>query len=649
MGDIRIASGSLKGRPVETPEGCETRPLLSRLRKSLADVLRPKLPGARILDLFAGSGAIAFELLSNGAAEAVAVERDLATAELVRRNARGLGLTVEVIEGDALAVVPQLARRGDAFDVILVAPPYRLGLQQRTLRALEECAVLANDGLVVVQREKAETQPEPGGKLCLVRERAYGRTVFEFYAASGAPKSAEIAPTWAWWNLPEPQLPLRYAPHLLGRASAFEKLIYRGGPPLDRELDRYQRGNPSMGSTDRRIVTSAVYGLARNRELYRRVLPDDTPGSGRYLMLALLDRQCQHRLAGKLPLPVGGRSWRADLERLETLRLSWVQLIESAWRQPVADSSTETLEAMTNLFAVPAWWLRYGPWCSIGDAVLELARLKTPQDPILRVQTHRADRDQVLKALADLGIPATQTPRSPWGLRIRGRHNLRATTLYREGRVEVQDEGSQLVAWFCDPKPGERLLDFCAGAGGKALALAAVTGGEATVVAHDAESARLEAVQSRARRAQLRNIRVVRDATELQRFGPYDLVLVDVPCTSSGTLRRNPDVAWRWAEHDLQRFSRLQAEILDEAARLVRPGGRLVYATCSVFQAENSAQTHAFHTRHPEFFSDPPGDSGGASPLNGVPGVGSGTFRLAANLPDYDGDAFFLARFRRTG
>ncbi|MEW6488140.1 MAG: RsmD family RNA methyltransferase [Thermodesulfobacteriota bacterium] len=184
---VRITSGWLRGRRVETPAGEGTRPLLTRLRKTLADLLRPKLPGARVLDLFGGSGAISFELLSNGAASAAVCELDPVAAALVAANVQALGLEekVRVLPGDALEWVARLGASGARFDVVVVAPPYGLGLQGRALAALGEHPVLAPGSTVVVQREAREPLAEPPGGLRLTRSRGHGRTVFDFYEPCG--------------------------------------------------------------------------------------------------------------------------------------------------------------------------------------------------------------------------------------------------------------------------------------------------------------------------------------------------------------------------------------------------------------------------------------------------------------------------------
>ncbi len=182
-GEVRITSGSLRGRTVRTPPGLGTRPLLTRVRKALADILRQRLPGARVLDLFAGSGAIAFELISNGGVSAVLCELDPEAAELIRRNAGGLGIAdrIRVITGDALQLAPRLAGEGAVFDVIVVAPPYGLGLQAKALQGLRHLSLLAPGGVIVVQRDVHEEAGSDTGDLSLIRERAYGRTVFEFF------------------------------------------------------------------------------------------------------------------------------------------------------------------------------------------------------------------------------------------------------------------------------------------------------------------------------------------------------------------------------------------------------------------------------------------------------------------------------------
>lgn len=443
-------------------------------------------------------------------------------------------------------------------------------------------------------------------------------------------------------------MPLRHAVAVLRQASQLERVIWEGGPPLDRALQAHQRARPSMGRNDRLLLGAATYGLARNREALRCALPDAAPGEGRLLLLGLIDSLSSR--VGDIPnLPGGVAPWLTVLDRLASLRTAWVRDLEGGWESEIRGARPRVLQAFADLFSVPPWWLRAGPWERVGEAALELALLRRPQHLTLRVQTHRLSRDAALAELRDLGIPARPTERSPWGLVLEGRHNVLSTAIFREGRVEVQDEGSQLVACLCDPKPSEKVLDLCAGGGGKSLALASQLMGRGQIVAHDTDARRLSDTRRRARRASLGNIRIVPDVAAVESLGPYDLVLVDAPCTSSGTLRRNPDAAWRWTEEALGRLVREQAGLLEAAANLVAPGGVLVYVTCSLLTDENGGQVERFLAGNPDFQLSPPGDRRGHGCLAGIPGAQNGSFRIPANLAHYSGDAFFLARLRRRG
>ena len=190
------------------------------------------------------------------------------------------------------------------------------------------------------------------------------------------------------------------------------------------------------------------------------------------------------------------------------------------------------------------------------------------------------------------------TERSPWGLRLAGRPALAASRAYRDGLVEIQDEGSQLAAEFAGAQPGERVLDLCAGGGGKSLALAAAMQNRGHLVAADISPRRLAETARRARRAGVSIIDLVAaDAGAGLAPGSFDRVLVDAPCSGSGAWRRDPDAKWRLSPARLEEYRTLEARLLDEAARLVRPGGRLVYMTCSVLASENDAQIDAFLAR----------------------------------------------------
>jgi 16S rRNA (cytosine967-C5)-methyltransferase len=217
----------------------------------------------------------------------------------------------------------------------------------------------------------------------------------------------------------------------------------------------------------------------------------------------------------------------------------------------------------------------------------------------------KGTRDAARAALADEGWEARATPLSPWGLRIDARRPVTAGPAFQSGLVEIQDEGSQLVAALTDARPGMRVVDWCAGAGGKTLALAAMMQNRGQIVACDVSASRLEGAVRRLRRAGVTNVErhLVQpgDKWAKRRAGAFDRVLVDAPCSGTGTWRRNPDARHRLTAQDLLELTRKQSSILDAAGKLVRAGGRLIYATCSLLEQENEGQVSAFLIRHPEY------------------------------------------------
>ncbi|RVD60211.1 RsmB/NOP family class I SAM-dependent RNA methyltransferase [Mesorhizobium sp. M2D.F.Ca.ET.185.01.1.1] len=241
----------------------------------------------------------------------------------------------------------------------------------------------------------------------------------------------------------------------------------------------------------------------------------------------------------------------------------------------------------------------------------EMAALLTPAPLDLRVNPIRSTREAMLGALKDLGLRAEASAMAPYGIRVHERPSLVSLPMLRTGEVEIQDEGSQLVAMLVDARPGERVVDFCAGAGGKTLAIAAQMNNKGYVVACDVMEGRLKRGAERFRQAGLHNIETRLLASETDRWikrhkGGFDRVLVDAPCSGTGTWRRNPDARWRAQEEQgLDKLVSLQGRILASAARLVKPGGRLVYATCSMLPAENEDQVAAFLAAHPAFRAMP--------------------------------------------
>ncbi|WP_076484273.1 RsmB/NOP family class I SAM-dependent RNA methyltransferase [Rhodobacter aestuarii] len=241
------------------------------------------------------------------------------------------------------------------------------------------------------------------------------------------------------------------------------------------------------------------------------------------------------------------------------------------------------------------------------DFATEMAALLVPPPLDLRVNALKAERAAMLRELQGLGLQAEALTRAPDGIRLEERLSLARLPGLKTGTLEIQDEGSQLVARLVDAQPGDRVVDFCAGAGGKTLAIAAQMNNKGRLIACDVSEGRLKRCAERARRAGLQNAETRLLTSETDRWvkrhkASFDRVLVDAPCSGTGTWRRNPDARWRAPEEQgLEGLVALQGRILASAARLVKPGGRLVYATCALLPEENEGQVAAFLVTHPMF------------------------------------------------
>jgi 16S rRNA (cytosine967-C5)-methyltransferase len=368
--------------------------------------------------------------------------------------------------------------------------------------------------------------------------------------------------------------------------------------PADRQAGEYFRGRRYIGSKDRRAVGDRVYAVLRSRSRLDWWLERGSGEAGgvRGRLVAFLSL-CREEGAEALAALFDGEGHHPA--PLSAEELAFAQALDGE----DLDHSEQPDWVRHEL---PEWlWTRFES--SLGQAASsELAGLNQEAPLDLRANSLKTDRAGALAALAADGIEAEPTPLSPLGLRIAGRRVLPNLSAYRDGLVEVQDEGSQLVALLTDARPGMRVADLCAGAGGKALALAAAMENRSGLAALDRDARRLERARPRLMRAgatevELRQLPGQGDTWWREAAGSFDRVLVDAPCSGSGAWRRNPDARWRLSEAALERHRNSQAGVLSRAATLVAPGGRLVYATCSLLDEENSDQVARFLEQRADF------------------------------------------------
>lgn len=338
--------------------------------------------------------------------------------------------------------------------------------------------------------------------------------------------------------------------------------------PADKVVSDFFRQQRALGTRERHTLAETTYAVLRQRLLFQHLAQS---GKG----------EVERRLA--ILAWQGNEGFlRADLSEVEQ---QWLEKVGTVDRAALPDRLRHNLPE----------WLAERLMLAMGDDFWPLVNsLNRPAPLDLRVNVLKARRDEVVAALKAEDILAVPTPYSPWGLRVHGKPALHKVAVFMRGDVEVQDEGSQLLALMTDAKRGEMVVDFCAGAGGKTLALGAAMRNTGRLYAFDTSGHRLAALKPRLARSGLSNVYPVQIAHErddrIKRLaGKIDRVLVDAPCSGLGTLRRNPDMKWRQSPASIDELRLKQAAILASASRLLKPGGRLVYATCSLLAEENEA------------------------------------------------------------
>ena len=417
---------------------------------------------------------------------------------------------------------------------------------------------------------------------------------------------------------------------LLDACSELVRLTLKFDHPADAIVSRYFRDHRGLGPRERATMAETVYTVLRKKQLFDHFAPSGSGpkerrlailgfyGPGDFLRSALSDQE---------------KNWLDQCEKIkpEDLMERHRHNLPEWLVQPLKDQLGADFWPLVESFNQ--------------GAGLDL-----------RVNTFKAKRDEVQKALAASGIKALATPYSPWGLRIAGKPALNKHEAFLRGDFEVQDEGSQLLALLLDAKRGEMVVDFCAGAGGKTLALGAAMRSTGRLYAFDTSAGRLDAFKSRLARSGLSNVHPAaiaheRDDRVKRLSGKIDRVLVDAPCTGLGTLRRNPDLKWRQTPQSVDEMVAKQTAILQGAARLVKSGGRLVYATCSILPQENEGIAQAFSEANKDFVALEVGDiltalkiSQAASPCSGGPD-GQTYLRLWPHRHHTDG--FFAAVWQR--
>lgn len=367
---------------------------------------------------------------------------------------------------------------------------------------------------------------------------------------------------------------------LLDATADLVGLVLKFDHPADQVVSRFFRDHREFGPRERATLAETVYTVLRKKLLFDHLSPS---GSGpKERRMAILGFH-------------GPRDFLKSA--LNDTEKRWLDNCDAVKPDDLLERHRHNLPE----------WLVAPLKAQLGDQFWPLVEsLQQPAPLDLRVNALSDKRPEVQKELAKAAIKAVPTPFSPWGLRIDGKPALNKLDAFTRGAVEVQDEGSQLLALLLDAKRGEMVVDFCAGAGGKTLAIGATMRNTGRLYAFDTSAHRLDALKPRLARSGLSNVHPAAIAHErddrIKRLaGKIDRVLVDAPCSGLGTLRRNPDLKWRQSPQSVQELTVKQAAILQSAARLVKSGGRLVYATCSVLPEENEAIAEAFGAANPDF------------------------------------------------
>lgn len=347
--------------------------------------------------------------------------------------------------------------------------------------------------------------------------------------------------------------------------------------PADSVLSNWFKSNKKLGHGDRAIVAEAVFDILRNLRMYRNFAQSGVDPENQRLAILGLNSVCSRESV-----------------------VAMLKEEQAEWFERIYKIDTSTLNDLIK-YSVPDWFFNKVSKLPNYESLLEALNQKAPLD--IRVNPLKASRDEVLQEIKSRGLLDNQeyenTKFSPWGIRIKTNPSINRWDLFIDGKVEVQDEGSQILCQLVSPKRSDWVIDFCAGAGGKTLLLGALMHSKGRLYALDTSSNRIGKAKPRIVRSGLSNVTLIpiksENAERVKRLhGKADKVLVDAPCTGLGTLRRNPDLKWRQTQKDLSELVELQFNILTAASKCVKNGGRLIYSTCSVLEEENQQQINKF-------------------------------------------------------
>jgi len=375
---------------------------------------------------------------------------------------------------------------------------------------------------------------------------------------------------------------MRLTPDQLDMAIAALRAVQRLVRPADGVLKHFFRDNSKLGVNDRAFITETVFGVLRHFFSLEYIVGTTTPRS---LLLAYLVKFRGTNL----------RELMSFVSETEAKRLAGIKAVKL---------ESQSLAIRSEL---PEWLVEKMRGFMLDTDILAFGfSLQQPASLDLRVNTLIANRDEVLATLSKDGIEAQTTPYSPIGIRLVRKSTINQHDLFLTGKIEIQDEGSQLLGYLLEPKRGDIVVDFCAGAGGKTLMMGALMCSKGRIYAFDISRKRLINLKSRLKRSGLSNLhpRWISNENDIKvkrLTGKIDRVLVDAPCSGLGTLRRNPDLKLRQSPQSIERSKCKQAAILLSSANLVKPGGRLVYATCSFLPEENQEIIEGFLASHTQF------------------------------------------------